>query len=611
MGRRNALDTSQRHHLTVPDPDGRVDVPLERARKIPTLRNAPQKNPRRLERLDLEILLRTQDRLEEPTARQTATVRRHHDRTGHVVRTLEQLEKIIRIENDCRIDAHVDVERLCAAAVETLLDGRLLTDHHLMTLLGTLEHQVRPCHQKVVGIHRDILGCRKDKTDTHFTIKLMSSLTRSGYFVPPNPDARRELTVRPIENALGIRPPSFKVFRETTKHLCVPRFYGEDKFGPAQRDLRPEPKAVQIEFTGTLRAHQVEAVERYKGSGVLSLEVGLGKTVCAIAIACRMKVRTMIIVHKEFLANQWIERINQFCPGATIGRVQQDKCELDHPFVIAMIQTLCMRSHPTGTFDTVGLVIVDEAHHVGAPAFSQAMFTMCPRYTLGLTATPDRKDGLTRILYWFLGPAYFTFGRESSKNVVVTKVPFSCPEYHQAPPMSRIGKVCLASMVNVLVENPERNQLLIDIVRDVSATHHTLVLSDRRAHCEWIVGQIGPTAGLYMGGIRQADLDVAAKCRVVVGTFSLAHEGLDIPSLSAIVLATPHSDVRQAVGRILRTDGPKRVYDIVDMWSVMSAMYRKRLKIYQDSGFKVDDEPPPPVASMFQKGKCMISVEDA
>jgi len=435
----------------------------------------------------------------------------------------------------------------------------------------------------------------------------MSSLTRSGYCTGHHSDTRRELTVRAIENALGLRPPAFKVFRETSKHLCVPRFYGQEKFGPA-RDCRPEPVKVNISFTGQLRAHQIEALDNYKGQGVLSLDVGLGKTVCALAIAARMGVRTLIIVHKEFLANQWIERIGQFCPGSTVGRIQQDKCELEHPFIIGMIQTLCMRSHPIGTFDSIGLLIVDEAHHVGAPAFSQAMFTMCPKYTLGLTATPDRKDGLTRVLYWFLGPLFFSLHRESSKNVQVVRVSFMSPEYLQPPPVSRLGKVCLASMVNILVDNPERNELILEIIRDVSVNHHTLVLTDRRSHCEWLVQQIGPSAGLYMGGLKQQTLDESAKCRVVVGTFSLAHEGLDISTLSAIVLATPHSDVRQAVGRILRTDGPKLVYDIVDGWSVMNAMYRKRLAIYRDCGFQTEDERE--TASSFPKGKCLLSLED-
>lgn len=432
-------------------------------------------------------------------------------------------------------------------------------------------------------------------------------LSRTGYVTSPNPDVRRELTVRAIENALGLRPPPFKVFKETSKHLCTPRFYGEEKFGPA-RDMRPDPVRVTIPFTGTLRDVQTEAVNTYKGSGVLSLDVGLGKTICALAIAARMGVRTMIIVHKEFLANQWAERIGQFCAGCTIGRVQQDKCELDHPFVIAMIQTLCMRGHAVGTFDSIGLVIVDEAHHVGAPAFSQAMFTMCPKYTLGLTATPDRKDGLTRVLYWFLGPCFFAAHRQTSTNVRVHDIRFMHPDFSRPPPVSRLGKVCLATMVNQLVEIPERNELLLDILREAATRHQVLLLSDRRSHCEWLVERIGKDmAGLYMGGMKQADLDESAKKRIVIGTFSLAHEGLDISTLSAIVLATPHSDVRQAVGRILRKDGPKDVYDIVDAWSVMHAMFRKRTKIYTDCGFtmataEVEVQP----ASIFQQGKCLL-----
>jgi superfamily II DNA or RNA helicase len=118
-----------------------------------------------------------------------------------------------------------------------------------------------------------------------------------------------------------------------------------------------------------------------------------------------------------------------------------------------------------------------------------------------------------------------------------------------------------------------------------------------------------------MGGMKQELLDESAKKRIVVGTFSLAHEGLDIPTLSAIVLATPHSDVRQAVGRILRKEGPKLVIDVVDTWSVMNAMWRKRARIYAECGFNMDaddDEPPPQArASIFQQGKCMITLEDA
>lgn len=519
------------------------------------------------------------------------------------MRALEHLEDVIRLEHGARINTHVRIEILRLGRLETLTARRLLGHHHLMPALSALEYQIRPVHEKVT---RECLT-REDKTDAHFVNKLWMSLGRNGYVTKPDPEIRRELTVRAIENALGLRPPPFKVFRETSKHLCVPRFYGQDKFGPAVRDSRPEPEKAQVTFQGKLRDYQEEALAKYPGYGVLSLDTGFGKTTCGLAIASRLGVRTMIVVHKEFLANQWSERIAQYCPGATVGRVQQDRCELEHPFVIAMIQTLCMRSYPTGTFDSIGLIIVDEAHHVGAPAFSQAMFAMCPKYTLGLTATPDRKDGLTRLLYWFLGPCFFSLHRESSKNVKVRRVAFMAPEFLMPPPVSKLGKVCLASMINVLVDMPERNQLLVDLTLDLAVNHHTLVLTDRRGHCEWLQRNL-PGSGLYMGGMKQEDLDESAKKRIVIGTFSLAHEGLDIPTLSAIVLATPHSDVRQAVGRILRTEGPKVIVDLVDGWSVMNAMYRKRLKIYSDAGFETEKERD---ASDFPKGKCLINLENA
>ena len=110
------------------------------------------------------------------------------------------------------------------------------------------------------------------------------------------------------------------------------------------------------------------------GHGILSLDCGFGKTVTAIAIACKLKYRTMIVVHKEFLANQWEEKIKQFCPDATIGRVQQNKLETNCDFVIAMLQSLSTREYQSNDFDSIGTMIVDEAHHICAKVFSQSLF---------------------------------------------------------------------------------------------------------------------------------------------------------------------------------------------------------------------------------------------
>lgn len=438
-------------------------------------------------------------------------------------------------------------------------------------------------------------------------------LTRTGYVLKKSADQsidvfelKKTLTVRPLENAVGITPPAFKVFKETKEHICVPRYFGSERFGLA-RETRPDPVPITVKYTGILRdtTRQNEAFQKgleafqTLGGGVLSLAPGYGKTQVAIALACHMGLRTIIIVHKEFLAEQWESRIRAFCPGATIGRIQQDKCEVNCDFSIAMIQTLSLREHDINQFDTFGLVIVDEAHHIGSRAFSQAMFKVCPRYTLGLTATPERKDGLTRLLYWFLGPNFLTVERENQSVVKVVPLHFKDEMFKRAPPVNRMGSISVVDIINILVSIPERNELIVKTIQEaLKQNRKVLFLSDRRGHCFEMEAEFGDVSGLYLGGMKQEDLDESSKKQLILGTFALAQEGLDIPTLDTVILATPHSDVKQAVGRILReTKGKVNnpvIYDVVDQWSVLMGMYRKRCIMYKEAGFQCEVETAPP-----------------
>jgi len=127
-------------------------------------------------------------------------------------------------------------------------------------------------------------------------------------------------------------PPPFKFSDQLRTGVCVPRFYGTGTIEEPTQDKRPAPTRTNIKFTGKLRdaTHQNEAhtAAIKAGHGVLSLPCGYGKTTVSLAIACTLGYRTMIVVHKQFLADQWRERIKQFCPGATIGVVQQNKKKL-------------------------------------------------------------------------------------------------------------------------------------------------------------------------------------------------------------------------------------------------------------------------------------------
>lgn len=417
-------------------------------------------------------------------------------------------------------------------------------------------------------------------------------------------ELKKQLTVRAKENAIGIRPPAFKVYRELPGgRIQIPRFFegggGAAAASASAPFVRGENASPTMKFVGTLRPHQKEALESFKGNGVLCLPCGQGKTATALAIASKYKRKTVIVVHKEFLANQWRERIAQFCPGSTVGLIQGDAWDVaGHDFVIAMIQTLCTREHAPNAFDMFGFVIVDEAHHVGAPAFSRTMFKIRPEFTLGLTATPERKDGLTCILYWFLGKIFYTMHQNTSE-LQIHRIDFDHPSYRNGPVLNKFGKVSMAHMINHIVEIPERNELIVRHIREcIARGRRILVLSDRRAHCEWMHEQLGgEVSGLYLGGMKPEEHEAASHKQVIVATFTLAYEGLDIPSLDTLFLVTPHSDVKQAVGRVTRGGGgSKEVFDFVDKWSLLYGMFYKRNKVYC----------PPPVVESTTADDCLF-----
>lgn len=426
-------------------------------------------------------------------------------------------------------------------------------------------------------------------------------LTRYGVLVQSNENTKKDLTVRPIvNNEFGAQPPSFKVFRaskkaKAAKMIYVPRYYHQ---GPVE-DVRSEPVRYEIPFAGKLKkeTHQVEALEKALGvgHGLLSLPCGYGKTTVALAIASKLSYKTLVIVHKEFLANQWRERINMFCPGVSIGLVQRDKVDTDHPFVIAMLQSLSMKDdYDPKLFDEFGTVIVDECHHICAQVFSRALFKMCPRHIFGLSATPIRKDGLSIVMEWFMGKPFFVVERENRGKVSVTTVEYSCDRYKEDPPLNRCGKVSMSTMITEIVEDNIRNQVILNTISSISHSRKILVLSERREHCKYIAEHFGEEAGLYIGGMTQKALDESAEKRIIVGTYSQAHEGLDIPSLDTLVMASPKSDIVQSVGRIMRETNGKtnhpHIYDIRDRWSVITGMIYKRNKVYKEKGFEIDQE---------------------
>ena len=417
---------------------------------------------------------------------------------------------------------------------------------------------------------------------------------------------RADLTVRAdwdAKTSFGPKPPSFAIFTETRDAFAIPNHYRPSgaPFFETQNAAAEHARRPALQFVGKLRpdlqqheaARAAMAAFYSVGGGILSLPTGYGKTCVALYLICQLQQRALILVHKEFLADQWSERIKQFIPTAKVGRLQGTIIDVEgKDIVIGMLQSVCVKDYPLTAF---GLVAVDESHHLAAPTFARALMRVPTTYTLGLSATRVRKDGLTRVIEWFLGPCFFEIARSAQRHVRVETLRY---DKDFGPPLTfRVGreiKLNISGMITELCEDKARTQVLLSkICSLVDADRNIIVLTHRRSHCHELVELLQKRqvdAGLYMGGMKQSDLKESETCQVIVGTFSLSEEGLDLPKLDTIVLGAPKGDVIQSVGRILRESGQVKehdplVVDVRDNWSCFISQYNKRCKWYKSVGF--------------------------
>ncbi|AGE53643.1 ATP-dependent RNA helicase [Acanthocystis turfacea Chlorella virus GM0701.1] len=408
----------------------------------------------------------------------------------------------------------------------------------------------------------------------------------------------KELIVSPL-SLNDVFPKKFRVFRTDDYYIYLPRFWAKNNITrPITEDFGHVEKMSPVKFAGKLRKdlEQDKATDallaalKKNGGGVLSLDTGFGKTISSIYTATKVGLKTLILVHKEFLAEQFEESIRKFVPGATISRIKGSVCDTSADFTICMIQTLLSRKYDC--FDGFGTLILDEAHHVAAESFTSAMFFTSFRYVIALTATPIRKDGLTRVLYWLFGDLAYEARRTGQGGVKVRVVPFTCPEYTVPPPMNKRGDICYSSLMSKICDIPERNQLIAAQAKILAnMDKFVLVLSHRRQHAMDICSELkslGVDAATYLGGDKSEP-----DCKVLCATYALASEGYDNPRLSGLVLATPSSDVVQAVGRVLRGSGSGSspiIVDIYDKYSLFMSQLAKRRTFYKKIGFTIEGE---------------------
>ena len=420
---------------------------------------------------------------------------------------------------------------------------------------------------------------------------------------------------------------TYKLFKTSDNYYTIPRYWGIDHIGTPAREKFGHSKS-NMKFNGTLRDYQQTIVntcnESFEkcGGGLISVGCGMGKTVMALYIACQLKVKTLVVVHKTFLQDQWIERIKEYT-NAKIGIIRQKQVDvLGKDIVIGSIQSIAKKNYGKKIFKQFGLVIYDEAHHVSSKYFSKSLLKTGCKYTLALTATPYRLDGLINVMYWFLGACMYKQKEKINKNVVVKKIHYYSDDkdlFSEKKLWRKIGNrgkelPNTSKMITNLCEISDRVKLQIKILDNVvksDANRKILILSHRISHIEDLKHRYDKmiadyvkkgmkdykkirTCFFYGKMTRKERDDSEQNGDIIFGTFEMAQEALDIPRLNTVMFLTPKKDIKQATGRILRkilcqSDVKPMVVDFVDDMSVFTKHGLHRAKYYKKRKFCEED----------------------
>ncbi len=390
--------------------------------------------------------------------------------------------------------------------------------------------------------------------------------------------------------------------------LILPRGYGE-RLARICADLgeqieyederRMLPEA-DFSFTGELRPYQLDACQAMlrRRFGTLCAPTGAGKTVCGLSLIASRRQPALVIVHTRDLAMQWVERVEQFLgiPAREVGMIGSGKSRVGERVTVATVQSVYSRAKELKK--RIGHLVVDECHRAPSRTFTAAVTAFDCAYSLGLSATPYRRDGLTSLIFWHLGEMHARIDGEDlmdSGAIMRPEIHIRQTEFTSRRDQSEEYGLIIAD----LTEDAERNVLIVDEVerevRDGGGV--ALVLSDRKGHCRELQALLASRHGIE-GAVLTGDTPLPERKslvgriqdgreKVVFATGQLIGEGFDASNLTSLFLATPvkfSGRLIQYLGRVLRPSVGKlqpKVYDFVDSRvGVLDSAARARAAVY-------------------------------
>ncbi len=388
-------------------------------------------------------------------------------------------------------------------------------------------------------------------------------------------------------------PQSLKFYDKVGRSgLWIPRGYIRHLINACRRqgiefrldDQRRRLEPVKFIFKGRLKPFQQIAVDKMlaKDFGTLSSATGSGKTVMALYIIAKRKQPALIVVHNKELAAQWVAQIGAFLgiESNNVGIIGGGKKVVGNKITVSLVQSLYKCADEVSK--SIGFLLVDECHRCPSRTFTEAVSEFDSQYMLGLSATPYRRDQLSKLIFWHLGDKHHEVDKSQlieSGDVLPAKVVFCTTGFStRYDPITEYSK-----MLAELASNTKRNiQIATDIANEAATNSGIcLILSDRKAHCENLQSLLRYRFKLE-SELLTGDLDMTERKKVVervnrgdvqilIATGQLIGEGFDCKGLTTLFLATPikfSGRLLQYLGRVLRpAPGKKyaRVFDYVDV----------------------------------------------
>jgi superfamily II DNA or RNA helicase len=355
---------------------------------------------------------------------------------------------------------------------------------------------------------------------------------------------------------------------------------------------------VDFHSTIELRPYQQTVIDAIDESdcGVILAPPGSGKTIIGLELIARRKQPAIILVHRKQLLDQWVERIQTFLgiPKRDIGVIHGAKRTIGKKITVAMMQTVARNTDWTNLSQSIGLIIIDECHHIPAKTFREAMPIFNPRYMFGLTATAKRKFNDEQIIYSYIGDVIAEMTpqdmkSDTTKNIgvmlFIRDTPLSFPYNHQTDGYEILNKVISFDTArNALITN--------DIKKEIEREKTILVLTERKEHVRMLSLYIHDACEcITLTGDdsmreRKSKLDQikAGHFQVLIATGQLLGEGIDLPQLDTLILAFPFSfsgKLTQYIGRIERSTTSRTIYDYRDLHIPhLEQMFKKRKTYY-------------------------------